>query len=517
MNKMDATNRIVINTIVQYVRTCLSMVIMLISTRLLFLVLGKSDYGLYSVVGSTVFMIGFITLSLANGTQRFLSVSHGKSDKKELSNIFSNAFILHFSIAIVIAGIMWFLGPVFIGNLSISPGRVDAASFIYGMVLLMTLTSFITAPVRALYIARENIIFVSVVEVIDAMLKLAGTISLQFIGYDSLKTYSVLMMLISFFNFFAYSSYALAKYDECHVPKMCELSKSYLKRLTSFAIWNVYSVGSGVFRTQGMAVVVNRFLGTLVNAAYGIALQVNNAVSFISYAIINSVNPQLMKAEGAGNRQRMLMLSMKESKYSCLTLSLLLIPFIFEMPLVLHFWLDDVPEYAVMFCRFILITFIVDQSTIGLNSANSAIGKIRNYSLLFSTIRLLTLPAAWICLRLNLHVSTIMIAYLLTDIVIGLIRIPFMKVTAGLSIMAYCKEVYMRCILPVLCIIFVSYGMTHLPEFNLRFIVTEIAAIGIGVVFTYLFALSFSEREWIKQRIRIVGVLKVNKVYEQIR
>lgn len=498
---MNPAKRILVNSMVQYVRTFLSMAIMLLSTRLLINTLGHSDYGLYSVVGSMVFMIGFITASLSSSTQRFLSYSHGTNDMNVLGRIFANAFYLHLAIASVIAIIMWLCGSTFIGNLSINSDRYDTAAFVYMMVLLMTLTTFLTAPVRALYIARENIIYVSVVEVIDALFKLVGAVSLQYISFDSLRTYSVIMFLISVFNLMAYLLYALKHYEECHIPRPSEVSLSTIKSLSGFAVWNVYAVGSGVARMQGLAIVINRFLGTLVNAAYGIALQVYNAVSFIALSILNSMNPQLMKAEGSGDRQRMLLLTTKESKYSFLLLALVLIPLICEMPSVLSFWLDNVPAHSAMFCQAILASHIWDQTTIGLTSANQAIGKVRNYSLVTSTIRLAVLPVAWYCLSTGMSPYSIMVAYIAIDVIIGVVRVPFLKATGGLQIWSYCKDVYLRTSIPVAGVIATSIILTSTADYKFRFVVTEMAAIIVGLVLTYLFALTDGERLWIKQRI----------------
>lgn len=501
---MEPTKRILLNSMVQYVRTFVNMLIMLVSTRLLVQSLGQSDYGLYSVVGSTVFMIGFVTVSLASSTQRFLSVSHGKGDMLELRSIFSNAIYLHLAISLVIVAVMGAAGRWFVDGLSIAPNRYGAASFMYFMMLLMMVFTFVTAPLRALYIARENIVYVSLVEILDAFLKLAGTVALPYIPYDSVMAYSVVMLMVSVFNMLAYASYALWKYEECHIPLPGEVKKGEMRKLMGFAVWNVYAVGSGVVRVQGLAVVINHFLGTLLNAAYGIALQVYNAVSFIALSIINSMNPQLMKAEGAGDRDRMLMLSTKESKYSFLVLSLVLIPLIFEIPGVLQFWLgDNVPDHAVMFCQFVLTAYIWDQTTIGLTSANQAIGQIRNYSLLISTTRLMVLPIAWYCLKWGLPVYSVMVGYLAIDVMIGFMRIPFLKATGGLNVYGYCKDVYLRCAVPTLGIVAVAWLMTHVVvSFPFRFVLTEVAAVMVGVLLIYVCALTPGERDWVTSKIR---------------
>lgn len=498
---MTPANRIIINTVVQYIRSIVYVLLTLFSTRYVLDAMGHSAYGVYGVVGSVVYMAGFITQSLATSTQRFLSYSHGLSDKDELNKIFTNAFFLHVVVALSIVGIMAILQPVCMGYLTIPAELKSASEFVYYMVIMMVMLTFVTSPVRALFIARENIIFVSVIEMLDAVLKLAGALVLPFIPLDALKMYSAMLLCVTMFNFLSYYIYARIKYEECQRFRFKFVSYSYIGRLLNFAIWNVYAVGATVMRTQGLAVILNRFLGTIANAAYAIALQVSNAAGFIALSVLNAINPQLMKAEGAGDRKRMLYLSMIESRYAFLTMGIILIPVIVEMDEILCFWLGNVPHYAALFCRFVLAAYIMDQLTIGLTSANQAIGKIRNYSLLISTIRLITLPAAWACLELSLSPFYVMCSYLFVEAIIGVIRVPFMKYTAGLQVSIYINKVCFRTIIPILGTILAAYLISSKSNFQYRFLLTETASVCIGAILTYFFSLDNEERSWVKVRI----------------
>lgn len=498
---MTPGNRIVINTLVQYVRSLVYMLLTLFSTRFVLDALGHSAYGVYALVGSVVYMAGFLTQSLATSTQRFLSYSHGLSDKEELNRIFSNAFFLHIVVALTIVLVMTVIEPICMDKLNIPTELASTSVFVYYTVVLMVMLTFVTSPVRALFIARENIVYVSVIEMLDAVLKLAGAIALPYIPIDSLKLYAMMMALISVFNFSAYYIYASIRYEECRRLRLSVISLPTIRRLLNFAVWNVYAVGATVMRTQGLAVVFNRFLGTIANAAYGIALQVSNAAGFIALSILNAVNPQLMKAEGAGDRKRMLHLSMTESKYAFLTMGLILIPVIVEMPEILIFWLGNVPEFASLFCRFVLIAYIMDQLTIGLTSANQAIGKIRNYSLLISTIRLITFPIAWGCLQLSLSPLWVMCSYLFVEMVIGIIRIPYMKHSAGLPVYIYINKVCVHSILPIVGTFFAAYIIATNIQMPYRFMLTEFCSVCMGVVLVYFFSLEKEERVWIKTHI----------------
>lgn len=142
--------------------------------------------------------------------------------------------------------------------------------------------------------------------------------------------------------------------------------------IANFTKWTTYGMGAVVLRTQGLSILLNRFFGTLINAAYGIALQMYGAVSFVSTSVINAMNPILMKSEGANDHDRMLRIAEKECKYVVAMMATLFIPLIVELDSLLSIWLKDVPEYAAFFCRCLLACFLIDQCTYGLNSANQA-------------------------------------------------------------------------------------------------------------------------------------------------
>ena len=268
-----------------------------------------------------------------------------------------------------------------------------------------------------------------------------------------------------------------------------------------------------MIRSQGIAVIINRFLGTIGNAAYGITLQVSGAISMVAGSVINAMNPQLMKAEGRSDRETMLKFTTLESKYSYLILATLLIPVLFELPGILTFWLKDYPEHTVVFCRLIIISIILDQTTIGLTSANQAIGDIKNYSLLTSTIRLLTLPCAWYCLRQGMPAYSVMVSYLAFEILCGISRLPFMMRTAGLAVYDYCKNVFLVTFPPVLGNACIAYLISTNFDSVWRFLFTEAIGITSSIVLIYVFSLNTTEKNWIRANI----TEKLIQFYKNVR
>lgn len=499
---MTNSQRIIVNTLAQYMRTIINVCLSLYSTRLILSALGQNDYGVYMLVAGVIAMLSFITNALVTTTQRFLSVCHGKNDTKNLHQVFGNSMLLHLLIGGGIAIILAALGSWITHDfLNIDITRQDAALWVYYAAVVMLFLSFITAPIRALFIARENIVYISIVDVIDGILKLLIAIGLSRITFDKLISYAGLMTGINLVNLLLFAIYATLKFPEFHIPRLKEWSKPLIQELSSFAGWTTYSAGCIIVRNQGIAVVLNSFFGTIINSAYGIAQQVLGAVQFISTSILNAMNPQIMKAEGAKDRDRMIRLSEYASKYSFLLLSLVAIPIIAEMDSLLQLWLGEVPEHTSMFCRFMLVASLCDQLSVGLTSANQAIGKIRTYSLIFYTLKLVVIILGWICLQYGLPIVSIMWCYVGVEMITSLLRLPLMKKIADIPIRPFCKHVLGRIILPLIAMCTICFLSTKYLHNSYRFIITIAASVTIGGLMIWLTALNQQEKYIIKQSI----------------
>ena len=500
---MTNSQRIIVNTIAQYTRTIINVCLSLYSTRLILSALGQNDFGIYSVVAGVVAMLSFVTNALVITTQRYLSFHHGKNDLNQVRKVFGNSWLLHLFIGLLITIILGTIGPWITQNfLNIEEVRRGAALVVYFAAVVMVLLTFITAPIRALFIARENIVYTSFIDVLDGVLKLLIAILLSKVTHDHLISYSVLLTCISIFNLLAFAIYAAIKFPEFHLPKLRELDKQYIKGLSDFAGWTIYSTGCIIARNQGISVVLNLFYGTIVNSAYGIAMQVSGAVQFVSTSIVNAMNPQIMKAEGAGQRERMVRLCEYESKYAFLLLAMLVIPLIAEMEVILTFWLGDIPEHAVMFCRFILIAALCDQISIGWTSANQAIGKIRTYNIIFYTLKLLVIVIAWWSLKQGLPIVSVMWGYVSIELIGSFVRLPLMKHTANIPIIPFFKNVFLHIVGPLVTMVVICYISITYIEISYRLIITFSISLVAGALAILGLALSKEEKLYIKSIIK---------------
>lgn len=504
---LSSANRVIVNTLAQYGKTITNVILALYSTRIVLSALGSSDFGIFSLVGGVIAMLGFMTNALMITTQRFMSYYQGKNDIGKLRTIFANSVSMHIILGLGVVVILAIASTVlFNGYLQIEHERLFAAKCIYFTVTSSLFFTFITAPYKALLVSHENIVYVSIIDVLDGILKVAVAFIVTFCSYDKLIFYGILMCSISMFNLCAFSFYSRFKYSESRGLHLFRFDKGYIRNLISFATWTSYSSFCLFIKNQGIAIILNRIFGTAINAAYGIAFNVSSAVQFVCISICNAINPQLMRAEGCNNRKKMLRLAETESKFAFILMFTICIPCVAEMPLLLQFWLGEVPDYAVFFCRAVIIAATTDQLTIGIGAAIQAVGHIRKYNSIIYTIKILALPLAIISNILGLGVTYIMYGFVFTELVSSLMRLTFLGQLTSESITGFIQRVILRSLPPliggIVAAIFV-YSNVH----SFRIVYSFAIPIFVSLSLTYLLSLQKDEKDI------ILGILgKIKKI-----
>lgn len=491
----ESPRRVVVNTAAQYLRALISFVVTLYTARVVLANLGVSDYGIFSVIAGVVAMLSFIQGNLAKTSQRFLAFYQGKGDKATVVKVFNNCVCTQLIVAVALCGMLLALTPVvFRWLLNIAPDRLQSAHTVYYLTVGMLFFNLLSTPYLAALITRENIVYSSIVQIVDALLKLPIAISLIYISDNKLEWYSLMMAGITVFNLLCYYGYCRISYEECKGFSFRSFDGKMFKEMFSFMGWNVYGTACWTARTQGIALMLNNFFTVAINSAYGIANQVMGQISFVSNSLTNAINPRIIKAEGAGDRPRMLHLTEISCKYSFLLLSIIVIPAVLHMDTILGIWLKEVPEFTSMFCSWILVSALVDQLTVNLNAANHAVGNVKEFNLKLYSIKLLTLPVAWLILKMGWPLVWVMVDYLAFEAVCAAARLVFIHDTTGLSYRSYFRTV----LLPVLPVLAVNTAACWLVSRHLSgwwFVVTFAVSAGVTIGMTLLTASKGSEKE----------------------
>ena len=499
---MSPKTRIIVNTLAQNVRSIINIVLSLYSTRIVMDALGQSDYGVYMLVAGVVSFLNFFTNSLTLTTQRHISYCHGAGRKEEAKAFFANSYLLLLVIGLALAGLLALLTRYIFdsGFLKVDASRLTEAKMVYILVIGSVLMTLMTSPFRALLISYENIVYISIIEVLDGVLKLSAVFILYYISDYRLTTYAVIIMLVMLFNLLAFMIYCQRNYPEsCILPSLKQWNTEVQKKIVGFATWSLYGMVCVLVRAQGIAMLINHLQkGTLLNSSYGIATQVQGAVTFFASAIHNSLKPQVIKAEGAGDHQRAIRLAETACKYSFLILLLVVAPILAELPLVLTVWLKDVPLYCAIFCGVILISVLTDQLVLGLTLIVEAIGKIRNYSLWKYTVKILALPAMYFGVNAGLSIAEGFMFYWVFEFLSTVVTIVYICYTTGETFGSYLRNVVLKIFPPSLLVGLTAYSSLLLFDATpWRILLTGGMTTLVGVLTIWCFAASPQERTYV--------------------
>lgn len=175
------------------------------------------------------------------------------------------------------------------------------------------------------------------ISILEAILKLIVAFTLPIILFDKLIIYAILLVIVAIIVRSTYSIYCKRNFDECHYKFIYD--KELLKEMTGFAGWNFLTNTAYIFNTQGVNILINLYFGVALNAARGIATQVEGAVMQFVNNFTMALNPQITKSYAQGNKQEMFSLVCLGSKFSCFLMMFFAIPLIFEADYILSLWL----------------------------------------------------------------------------------------------------------------------------------------------------------------------------------
>jgi Na+-driven multidrug efflux pump len=499
---MEGANRIIFNTLLLYSKTVITLLISLYATRIVLNTLGTNDFGLLNLISGLVVMLSFLNATMATATQRFISFNKGTNNIEKVKKIFANSFILHLGISLLVIIILETVGIYFLNHkLQIPTDRIYESKFLFHFVVVTTFITIISVPYDAVLNANENIFFLSILNVLESVLKLLSILFIVFLNNNKLIVYSFTLFLVTFFVAIVKVVYVRIKYKEANVNFISEFDKFTIKELSSYASWNLFGVLSYIGKTEGLVILFNVFFGVLINAAYAISIQVSSQINMLSIMMFQVVNPRIFKNEGADNREAMISLVLASSKFGFFLLSIFAIPVIFEIKSVLLLWLVDVPAYTSDICIYILVALMINQLTVGIDSAIHATGNIKKYMVVVSFFKLAILPVAYILLKFDFSLHAVFFTYLLLESLGGLAKLSMMNLQLGIPIKIYWNNVILKNFQVIIIVVFIDFLFVYFFDFQFRFVLTTLLSIVVFIISVYTISLDKNEKYFIKNLI----------------
>lgn len=451
---VDNNKRIAKNTIALYLRMFLIMGISLYTSRVILANLGVDDFGTYNVVGGIVVLFTFVNNAMVSATQRYMNFELGQHNNTELNRVFSMSLNIHMLIAIVVLGLGESIGLFILYNyIKIPEGRFLDAEIVLHLSLLTTIFNIIRAPYNACIIAYEKMSIFSYLSIFESLAKLGIALGLVLFNENRLILYASLMTIVAFLLTLFYFIYCRLNFDACKYSRFWDIV--LLKKLTSFSGWSLFGNLATIAAFQGVSIVQNYFFGVIVNAAMGIANQVNAAIYGFSSNFQMAFNPQITKYYAAKEYDNLRKLTYIATKTSFFLVWIIAFPLIICCSEVLSIWLEDVPRYAVEFCQLIMLCSLFDALSAPLWMNIQATGQIKKYQIFISILILFNLPLSIIVLFLGYNPISVLVIRLFLSIFCYIYRCFYTQKQSLVEFRSYIYDAILPCLIVVaLSIIF---------------------------------------------------------------
>lgn len=505
--KYQANNtRLAKNTLVLYGRTILTMIISLYTSRVILSALGVEDFGIYNVVGGLVAMFSIISGSLATSISRFITYELGNGNPERLRTIFSTSINIQIVISLIVlllgetAG-LWFLTE----HMNIPPGRMDAAIMVLHCSLAAFVINLISVPYNATIIAHEKMSAFAYISIIDVTLKLGIVFMLYLFPWDNLVVYALLLVVESLiirliYGWYCNRNFSESKYRFTHDSKL-------VKEMAGFASWGFLTNSAYMFNNQGLNILMNIFFGVTVNAARGIALQVETALVKFSADFTTAINPQIIKSYASKDMAHVFSLVNLGAKFSYFLILIVALPVMIETDYILKLWLGTVPEHTAVFVRLAIIGTMIDRLGYSGYTACMATGNIKKYTLCITSVGILIFPLSYLAFKLGAPAETSYIIFAIIYIIVDAVRLWIMKGLIRFPIMSFINDVIVKIALTTAVALILPLITIHLFEPSLiRLVISTVTCVISSGVAIYLCGLKPAERS--KAISKVKSILK---------
>lgn len=458
------SSRIARNTLMLYVRMFVLMLVGLYTSRVVLHALGENDFGIYNVVGGVVAMFTIISGALNSAVSRFITFEMGKGNSGQLNKVYSTAVTIQLILALIVVVLAEPIGLWFIENeMTIDPARIPAAKWVLHFSLLAFVINLMSVPQMASITAHEKMSAYAYIGIMDGLLRLGVAFLILRSPIDRLVYYAALMAAVVLLVRMAYGIYCRLHFPECRYRPVFD--RPLMKEMFSFAGWNFIGVTSGVLRDHGGNILVNLFSGPAVNAARGVAVQLNGAVQGFVTNFMTAVNPQITKSYASGDMDYLYPLLRRSSRMSFYLLFMIALPVIFNTEFLMQIWLKKVPEHSALFVQLFLVFALSESLSNPLITAMLATGRIRNYQLAVGGLQLLNVPVSYVCLKMGAAPEVTVVVAIIISQICFFVRLFMLRSMIGLDMGRYVREVYLN-VLVVAAVALAVPMLTcpHMPE-----------------------------------------------------
>ena len=503
-DKVENVNRLARNTLMLYGRMLFGLLVSFYSSRVILDALGETDYGVYDVVGGVVGMFSMVSGALSAAISRFQAYELGTGDIDRLKNAYSVSVFIQIILSIIAVVAVETVGVWFLNtHMTIPADRMHAANIVLQCSLVTCVSGLLVVPTRASVMAHEKMEVFAITSIAEIVFKLLIAVFLAYSGYkgDKLIIYAALLMFSTLTIQVAYSLYCRRNFQECHFSGITD--RKAFKEIVEFASWNFFGTSANVLNNYGINIVLNIIYGPAVNAARGVTNTVSNIVANFVNNFTIAMDPQMIKAFGAKDKDFFMFLVYRGAKFTFFIFLFLGLPVLLEADFLMSLWLVDVPEHAVNFVRLSMMLIFIDLLSNTLYAAQIATGFIKKNQIASSIVQLLNVITVYLLLKIGLRPEYCYVIGIMVPLFNYFIRLYMLHTTAGLDMYDYFKRVTLLVLLVFALSAFLPYILHSSIGFGwIRFLSVCFSSVLCSFIAVFYIGCNKGERQFLQGNVK---------------
>ena len=493
---MSRNKTILKNTLVMYARMAILLLLSLFTARIVFNTLGEENYGIYNLVAGIIVFFSFLNSGLSNATRRYLTAEIEVGDQTSKNKIFNMCIMSHVLISIIVLFLAETVGLWFVmTQLNIPEGRGLASLVVYQLSVITAIIGIMQTPYQATIIAYEKMSIYAYFTIFDVVFKLLIILLIQYLDYDKLIVYALLVFVSGLTTNMVYFIYCNKKFELCKLRFYRDFKK--LKEIFSFTGWSLFGQAAVVSTNQGVSVLINIYTSVVVNAAMGVANTISNVVNGFITNFQTAFNPAITKSYVANETEYLNSLVIRASKISSFLLLVFAIPIIFECDSLLTIWLGSYPKYSTEFCRLSFGYLYLEAVSAPLWMVIYSDTNIKRYQIATTFVYSFNFILSWVLLFAGFAPYSVVIVRCIVNVLLMAVRLLYCrKFLCNFNIVNWMRQVLLKGFLIGLLTAILPMWVKANTEFSPFFsvILTTIISVPVSLLLMYTIGLNQEER-----------------------
>lgn len=264
----------------------------LLFTPFMLRMLGKSEFGLYSLVASVVAYLTVLDLGLGNAVVRYTAKYRAQNRQQEQYALFGMFLALYcgISLLVILAGtLLYYKVETLFGN-ALTAAELDKARIMVVLLVFNLAATFPLSIFGSIIVAYENYVFQKLVNIVRALITPCLMIPLLLMGYKAIGIV-VIITALNIISLLVNSWYCFTKLKiKLHFRKM---EWAVLKGISTYSFFIFLGVVVDKIYWSTGQFVLGIVAGTAVVAVYAIAVQLQMYYMSLSTAISGVFLPKV--------------------------------------------------------------------------------------------------------------------------------------------------------------------------------------------------------------------------------